>query len=165
MRLSRTGVSILVLAAAVCAAVPAPAASAAAAKPMASAATNWDGVTVDLMSVERKASVLTVKWAVRNEGESGVRAEFAFAGSWATTYAVDEENGTKYFVLADKEGQSLASEHEHISANKQGVSESIDAGGTARFWMKFPAPPPEVKTLTLLFSETEPFEEVPITDR
>lgn len=165
MRISRAGVSILLTAIAVCAALPAPAASASAVKPIASAATNWDGVTVDLMSVERKGSVLTVKWAVRNEGAEQAHVLFAYTGELATTYAVDEENGTKYFALTDKEGTSLASEHAYIGSHKYGVDEYVAPGATARFWMKLPAPPPEVKTLTVMFSETEPFEEVPVTDR
>jgi len=164
MRVSRAGVSIL-LVAAVCAALPAPTSSAAAAKPIASTATNWDGVTVHLMSVERKGSVLTVKWAVRNEGEEQARVQFGYTGELATTYAVDEENGTKYFALTDKEGTSLASEHAHISSQQYGIDEYVKPGATARFWMKLPAPPPEVETLTLMFTETEPFEAVPITDR
>ena len=37
------------------------------AKPVATSATNWgEGMLADLMSVERKGSILTVKWAVRN---------------------------------------------------------------------------------------------------
>ncbi len=32
-------------------------------------------------------------------------------------------------------------------------------------WMKFPAPPPEVKSVTVVLNQTEPIEDVPITDR
>src|SRR5687767_12599194 len=120
-----------------------------------SAPMNVEGLNVDLLSVERKGSVLTVKWAVRNTGTKSAYADMDLAGKGATSYLVDEENGTKYFALTDKEGYLLATEHEY-----EGIWESIEAGETKRFWAKFPAPPPAVKTLNILFSETEPFESI-----
>lgn len=133
--------------------------------PIASAATNWKGVFLDLTSVERKGSVLTVKWTVRNEGAETARVQFGLTGEKVTTYVVDEENGTKYYALTDQEKHSLASENDYIGSNTFGIDDEIEPGGSRRFWMKLPAPPPAVKSLTLFFSEAEPFEEVPITDR
>lgn len=135
------------------------------AQPIASAETNWSGVALDLMSVERKGSVLTVKWAVRNHGTEQQDVRFGLAGKQVTTYVVDEESGTKYYVLADKEKHSVASMHEYIGSDTYGTAEYIPAGETRRYWAKFPAPPPEVKSVTLFFTKTEPFEGVPITDR
>jgi hypothetical protein len=131
-----------------------------AAQNLGSAPMNVDGLTLDLLSVERKGAVLTVKWAVRNTGSKSAHADFDLAGKKATTYVVDEESGTKYFALTDKEGQLLATETEY-----EGIWESVDAGQTKRFWAKFPAPPPAVKTINILFSETEPFESIKITDK
>lgn len=121
---------------------------------------NVDGLTIDLLSVERKGSVVTVKWAVRNAGKSSQSAEFKLEGKSATSYLVDEENGTKYFALTDKEGQLLATEHEY-----GGIWESVDPGETKRFWAKFPAPPPAVKSINVLFSKADPFESIAITDK
>jgi hypothetical protein len=143
------------------AALPAPAAGAA----LASAPTNWKGVTLDLVSVERKGSVLTVKWSTTNGGSADAQVRFALEGQQVTTYVVDEESGTKYYVLTDKEKHSVASEHVYLGGNTNGIEESVAPGETRRFWAKFPAPPPQVKQLTFFFTETEPFEEVPITDR
>jgi hypothetical protein len=134
-------------------------------KPIQSAETNWNGVALDLMTVERKGSVLTVKWAVRNHSAGGANVTFALAGHGVTTYAVDEEHGAKYYVLADKEGHSLASEHVFIDSEGFGINQSVAAGESKRFWMKLPAPPPAVKKLTLFFTKTEPFEDVPITEK
>lgn len=134
-----------------------------------SAETNTPGISVDLISLERKAAVLTLKWAVHNSntdastGKKSVR--FGYNGANARTYLVDEESGTKYFVLTDKEGKSVASKHEYIGPEAYGVNESIESGGTLRYWAKFPAPPPEVKVLTVFFDETEPFESAPITEK
>ena len=121
---------------------------------------NVDGLTVDLLSVERKGQVVTVKWAVRNDGKKEGRAMFVLGGKKATSYLVDEENGTKYFALSDKEGQLLATEDEY-----DGIWEAIEPGQTKRFWAKFPAPPPAVKTINILFSDADPFESIAITDK
>lgn len=140
-----------------------------AAAPIASAESNTPGITVDLISLERKASVLTMKWAVRNTNTDAAtgkkRVQFAYMGSNSRTYLVDEESGTKYFVLTDKEGKSVASAHNYIGSEMHGVSEDIEAGATLRYWAKYPAPPPEVKVLTVFFDGTEPFESAPITEK
>lgn len=121
---------------------------------------NVDGLTIDLLSVERKGNVVTVKWTVRNDGSKTAYADLNLAGKSATTYLVDEENGTKYFALTDKEGYLLATEHEY-----DGIYESIDAGKAKRFWAKFPAPPPAVKTINILFTDADPFESIAITEK
>lgn len=144
--------------------IPVAPAHAAPAEPIASAPTNWPDVDVALMAVERKGNVLTVKWAVTNGADERSSVRFGLT-SKATSYLVDEENGTKYYVLTDQDGNALASEHDYIDGNTWGVSDTLEPGVTARYWAKFPAPPPEVKTLTVLFDQTEPFEEVPITDK
>jgi hypothetical protein len=133
--------------------------------PIHTAETNWTGVALDLMTVERKGNVLTVKWAVRNHGASVAEVYFALTGNAVTTYAVDEEHGSKYYVLTDKEGHSVASEHSFIDSNAYGITEKIGAGESKRFWMKLPAPPAAVKKLTIFFTKTEPFEDVPITEK
>lgn len=125
-----------------------------------SAPMNVEGLTLDLLSVERKGNVLTVKWAVKNGSQKAATVDLDLAGKGATSYVVDEESGTKYFALTDKEGYLLATEHEY-----GGIYEHIPPGQTKRFWAKFPAPPPAVKTINILFSDTEPFESIAITDK
>ena len=134
------------------------------AQPIASAETNWDGIAIDLMSVERKGSVLTLKWAVRNHGTADKEVQFGLVGDHVTTYVVDEDSGTKYYVLTDKEKHSLASMHDYVGDGTLGIDDKIPAGETRRYWAKFPAPPPEVKSVTLFFAKAEPFEDVAITD-
>jgi hypothetical protein len=144
---------------------PAAAQVAAGAKPLGSSASNWEGVTIDLMSVERKGSVLTVKWAVRNAGPKRAQVQFGMVGRDQTTYLLDEESGTKYYVLTDKEKNSLASEHVYLGGDTYGIEDAVEPGATARYWMKYPAPPPAVKTINVFFSKTEPIEGVAITDK
>src|SRR5688500_9085519 len=131
---------------------------------IASTESNVAGVTIDLMTLGRKGNVLSLKWAVRNAGDKSTDVAFQLRGDKVTTYLVDEEHGIKYFVLTDKEGAALASENDDTSAS-HGTSEPVNAGETKRFWAKFPAPPAEVKAITVMFPEAEPLEGVAITDK
>ena len=137
-----------------------------AAEPITTVETNWDGISLDVMALERKGSVLTLKWAVRNDGEETVGVDFSLTGSGVRTYVVDEESGTKYYVLTDKEGNAVASSHTYLGSDTYGFRFDAAAEKSTRLWMKLPAPPPEVKTVTLFFDEAvEPLEDVPITDK
>jgi hypothetical protein len=152
------------LAGAACAVLLTASHAAAQMKPIASGPTNWNGVTIDLMSVERKGSVLTVKWAVKSAAAKTETVQFGLTGNRKSTYLVDEESGTKYYALTDKEGNVLASEHEYTS-DSYGISDYLEAGATNRYWAKFPAPPAAVKSINIFFSNSDPFEGVAITDK
>jgi hypothetical protein len=117
------------------------------------------------MSVERKGSILTVKWAVRNGAAKRADLKFGLVGRDQTTYAVDEDSGTKYYVLTDKEKHALASEHTYLGGDTYGIEDQVEPGATGRYWMKLPAPPPAVKAISLFFTKVEPFESVAITDK
>jgi len=135
----------------------------AAAEPLESAETNWDGITVHLMSLVRKGSVLTVKFSAVNEGTERQDVAFGFAGK-NVCYAVDEESGSKYYVLTDKEGNPVASAKDWLPG-AVGINRGLEPGKSLRVWMKLPAPPPEVTTISLFLNETDPIEDVPITDK
>lgn len=136
-----------------------------AAEPIATVETNLDGISLDVIALTRKGSVLTLKWAVRNDGEKSTEVKFHITGN-VLTYVVDEESGTKYYVLTDKEGNAVASSHNYLDSTGWGIELKALAGKSSRLWMKFPAPPPEVKTVTLFFNKAvEPLEDVPITDK
>ena len=134
-----------------------------AAEPLESAETNWDGITVHLMSLVRKGSVLTVKFSAVNEGTERQDVAFGFAGK-NVCYAVDEESGSKYYVLTDKEGNPVASAKDWLPG-AVGINRGLEPGKSLRVWMKLPAPPPEVTTISLFLNETDPIEDVPITDK
>ena len=137
----------------------------AAAQPIRSAETEWSGVTLDIHSVERKAGVLTVKWGVRNQGDSAQDVGFCLlSGQHVRTYVVDMESGTKYYVLTDKEGHALATASGYVG-DGYGPSKKVEPGRQARFWMKLPAPPPEIDSVMLVFDGLfEPLEDVPISE-
>lgn len=134
------------------------------AEPVASADSNWDDVEVHLMSVERKGSVMTVKWAAVNNGAEDQKVYFAYKGR-DSCYAIDEENGTKYYALTDQEGNPIASANDYINPNSTGSNVKIGPGKTKRFWMKMPAPPPEVTKIGIFLNEVEPFDGITIVDR
>jgi len=135
------------------------------AAPLATTATNWSGVSIDLMSVERKGSVLTVKWLVKNQGSQDAQVSFPLTGEAVTTYVLDEESGTKYYALTDKEKNVLASQSVYVGSGSHGIQERIPAGESRRYWAKFPAPPPAVKTINVLFTSSEPLEGVSIAEK
>ena len=135
-------------------------------KPLATGPTNiGEGVTIDLMSVERKGSVLTVKWLVRNQGAKQAHIQFFMTGKQQTTYVLDEESGTKYYALTDKEKHTLASEHEYLGGDSYGITGYLEPGTTGRYWVKYPAPPPAVKAINIFFTNSDPFEGIAITDK
>jgi hypothetical protein len=117
------------------------------------------------MSVERKGSVLTVKWQVKSAAAAASAVYFNLSGKNMSTYLLDEESGTKYYALTDKEKNTLASEHQYIGSDAYGISDSLDPGATARYWVKYPAPPAAVKSINLFFTNSDPFEGVAITDK
>ncbi len=141
-----------------------PSSPAAAAEPVATAETNWDGVTVHVMSVTRKGSILTVKFGAVNDGAETQKVAFGFTGN-DVCYAVDEESGTKYYVLTDKEGNPVASAKDWMPNSTAGLNREVAPGKSLRVWMKFPAPPPEVTAISLMLNETDPIEDVAITDQ
>jgi hypothetical protein len=138
--------------------------TATAAEPIATAETNWDGVSVNVMSVARKGSILTVKFAAVNEGEAAQQVAFGFIGN-DVSYAVDEESGTKYYVLTDEEGNPVASAKEWMPNSTHGINREVAPDKSLRVWMKLPAPPPEITAISLFLNETDPIENVPITDQ
>lgn len=134
------------------------------AEPLATGSSNWDDIEVRLMSVERKGSVLTVKWAAVNSGEQNQKIYFAFLGN-DRCYAIDEENGTKYYALTDQEGNAIASGNDYITSGTTGSSVTVDAGKSKHFWMKMPAPPPEISEIGIFLNEVEPLDGITIVDR
>lgn len=135
-----------------------------AADPIATADSNWEDVSVDVMSVTRKANVLTVKFTAVNNGGEKQQLAFGFTGN-DVCYAVDEESGTKYYVLTDEEGNPVASAKDWMPNSTNGLNREVEPGKSLRVWMKLPAPPPEISTISLFLNETDPIEDVPITDK
>lgn len=141
-----------------------PAASASAASaPVASAPvagaqeTNWKGITAAITEFRRKGNTLTAKIRLTNTGSTASEPDIHYNEN----YLIDTAAGKKYEVLKDEKST-------YIAGLRSGWSnrwyENIPPGESRVIWMKFPAPPPEVKTITLQIQGIPPFEDVAIQD-
>ena len=143
-------------------AAPAPATTAAASAPttgaLASQQTNWANVTADVTEFRRKGNTLTAKVRFVN---SASKESPAVEIHYDQVYLIDTAGGKKYQALKDEKG-------EYIAALNQGWSDRwfqhVQPGEPVTIWMKFPAPPAEVKTITLNIPKTPPFEDLTIQD-
>jgi hypothetical protein len=136
------------------------AAAAPAAAPAAAVATqtsNWPGVVADVTEFRRKGSTLSVRVVLRNQGNVESEPDI----SYTEVYVMDLGAGKKYEVLKDEKGT-------YIAALRPGYNnrwfQRLAPGASYTIWMKFPAPPPEVKSVTLQLPGMPPFEDVPIQD-
>jgi hypothetical protein len=136
-------------------AAPAPAAAPAA--PVATQTSNWPGVVADVMEFRRKGSTLSVRVVLRNQGNVESQPDITYN----EVYVMDLGAGKKYEVLKDEKGT-------YIAALRSGYGnrwfQSLAPGASYTIWMKFPAPPPEVKSVTLQLPGMPPFEDLPIQD-
>lgn len=124
---------------------------------LASQETNWAGVTAEVTEFRRKGNTVTAKVRLTNKGSSGSDVDILFK----EVALIDATNGKKYEVLKDEKDTYIGSLrpgwHDRWSKN-------IDPGSSQLIWMKFPAPPPEVKTITLQLPQMPPFDDLTIQD-
>jgi hypothetical protein len=125
---------------------------------IASQETNWPGVTADVTEFRRKGNTLTAKVRLRNQGSKEVEPQIHFN----ETYVMDAAAGKKYEVLKDEKDAYIASLR---SGWKDQWSQRIAPGESQSIWMKFPAPPPDVKSVTLQVPGMAPFEDLSIQDQ
>ncbi len=134
-----------------------PARSQGVAVPLQTQDSNWGTIAVDLTEFKRKGNALTAKLKLRNTGTAPASYDVTFKD----VYLLDTAAGKKYEVLKDDQGAYIASVMPSWPDRNYG---KIAAGGSINLWMKFPAPPADVKAVTLNIPEAAPFEDIPITD-
>jgi hypothetical protein len=137
---------------------PAPAAApAAAGAVLASQETNWQGVVAEVTEFRRKGNTLTAKIRLRNQGSEKIQPEVIYK----EVYLMDLGAGKKYQVLQDEKGA-------YIAALRSGWNDrwydELDPGQSYTMWVKFPAPPAEVRSVTLQVPGVPPFEDLAIQD-
>lgn len=124
---------------------------------VASQDTNWTGVVAEVTEFRRKGNTLTAKLRFRNGGTAGVQPDL----QWPETYLLDTAAGKKYEPLKDENGA-------YIAGNRPGWKDrwydDVKAGESRTTWVKFPAPPAEVRVITLQLPNIAPFEDLPIQD-
>jgi hypothetical protein len=104
----------------------------------------------------RSNGVLTVKARVTLLGGETGNRRILYSNETGDPYLISGDQ--KYMMLKDNEGVPLT------------VADGFDPrfdrlGDTHGWWAKFPAPPPEVRTVSLYFKGFAPIENLPITDR
>ena len=141
---------------------PAPAAAAPAAPSapgtvLASQETNWPGIVAEVTEFRRKGNTLTAKVRLRNQGSGEVETSVLYN----EVYLMDLGAGKKYQVLRDEKGTFIA-------ALRAGWSDrwydNLGPGESYTLWVKFPAPPAEVRSITLQVPGVPPFEDLAIQD-
>lgn len=119
--------------------------------------TNFSGVVAELTECKRKEGVLSIKVRFRNTSDASIRVYLYGAhtrkGEIDKFYVTGDSK--KYFTLKDTEQEALASEE---------LDADLKKNETHIWWVKFPAPPAEVKKINLIMPKVTPFEDVPITE-
>jgi hypothetical protein len=133
-----------------------PAAAPAAAS-LASQETNWSGVVAEVTELRRKGNTLTAKVRFRNQGGAEAEPDVHYN----EVYVMDLGAGKKYEVLKDEKGNYIAGLR---SGWNNRWYDKVQPGQSATIWMKFPAPPLDVKAVTLQVPGVPPFEDLPIQD-
>lgn len=124
---------------------------------IASQETNWKGIVADITEFRRKGNTLTAKVRLTNRGSENANA----AIKYGEVYLMDTAAGKKYEVLKDEKGQYIA--YLTTGWNYQWY-DTMEPNDAITLWMKFPAPPVEVRAITLQLPGMAPFEDVPIQD-
>lgn len=136
---------------------PAAAAPAAAGAVLAAQETNWSGIVAEVTEFRRKGSTLTARVRFRNQGSEVAEPDVRYG----EVYVMDLAAGRKYEVLRDEQGR-------YIAALRSGFEDrwyqKIEPGNSMTIWMKLPAPPPEVREVTLQVPGAPPFEDLAIQE-
>jgi hypothetical protein len=103
----------------------------------------------------RTGGVLTIKARVTLLGGQTGGRRLLYPSDNEDLYVLAGDQ--KYMILKDNEGVALAPEDFNPNFSQ--------LGGSATWWGKFPAPPPEVKAVGFYFKDFAPVENVAITDR
>jgi hypothetical protein len=131
---------------------------ASAADPIQTQDTNNANVVAELMECKRQEGTLTIRIRFRNTGDKAERVDVISGRNYDSYYLT--ASNKKYFVLRDSEKAPLA-----VASDGGGfVTARIDKGGAYTFWAKYPAPPADIKKVSLYTPLTPPFDNVPISD-
>jgi hypothetical protein len=135
-----------------------PAASATTEAAIGKADTDWEGISVELLSVTRgDGDTLTIKFKYNNSGSKAANisqlGQFSHDNVADHVYYVDPGNKKKYLVIKDTQGKPIASNMRYLE---------LEAGASRTGWVKVPAPPTPVSKITVYLPGAPPFESVSI---
>jgi hypothetical protein len=117
--------------------------------------TSLKNVTAEVLELRRHGSTLNARVRFVNQGSDVVEPVVTYGDA----YLMDATTRKKYEVLKDESNR-------YIAALRPGFAdrwyERIAPGEAQTLWIKFPAPPAEVTTLTLVLPKVTPFEDLAI---
>jgi hypothetical protein len=117
------------------------------------------GLEVDLMRAGVTGDTLAVELHCRNPGKSTVVIKFPIE----QVSVIDDATSRRYGVLKDQAGQYLAAPMIDWAGRPiQSIYSKIGYGSDSVMWFKFPAPPPEAKTVSINVPTIAPFDNIPI---
>jgi hypothetical protein len=145
------------------AATSAPAPAAAAPAGIASADGDTPGVTLAVKELKRgSGGTVTLKFTMANGSAKELgfgynygdpAHEIADFSSVGGVSLIDPAGKKKYFVARDAGGKCVCS---------QGIKD-VAPGGSVNVWAKFPAPPDDVQTISIVVPHFSPMDDVPIS--
>ena len=143
---------------------PGPAAAPPAAAPAVTGAlksedTNIAGIVADVTECSRKDGVLSVKVRFRNSSAEKKNLSIIDNRNYEKYYLTAASK--KYFILKDSEGTYLTAQ----ASSFGGLSMGLEPGAQYTWWAKYPAPPDEVKAVTLYTTVAAPLEDIPVADK
>jgi hypothetical protein len=139
--------------------VAAPAAAPAASAALKTEDTNIAGVVADVTECARKDGVLSVKVRFRNTSGEKKQLNLIENRDYVKFYVTAASK--KYFILKDTEGTYLTPQASGFGS----LGVGLEPGGQYTWWAKYPAPPAEVKAVTLYTSVSAPLENISVSDQ
>jgi hypothetical protein len=131
--------------------------SAAASSAIAKTESEWEGISVELLSVKRgDGDTITIQFKYVNNGSkefSPTSTQLGGNSASEEVYYVDPKNKKKYTVIEDAQKKAIASNMRNIS---------LEPGASRSGWTKLPAPPADVTKITVYIPGAPPFESVPL---
>jgi len=121
--------------------------------------TNISGVVAEVSECARKDGVLSVKVRFRSTLQQAKNFNLIENRNYEKYYVTAANK--KYFILKDSEGTYLTPQASNVGS----LSVRLDPGGQYIWWAKYPAPPAEVKAVTLFTPVAPPIEDIPVSDR
>ena len=111
------------------------------------------GISLELTSVQKTGDTIMVRFKYISTRDKPTRIDTESGQKVSDMYYVDAKNKKKYPIIKDTERNPLSSNLEYLE---------VPAGETKACWAKFPAPAPDVTTISVYIPGAPPFENVPI---
>jgi hypothetical protein len=110
------------------------------------------GVTLQVTELKRTSGdTLTLKFAMSNTGTT--TDTYLTGTKLSEIYLIDAANKKKYMTLKDSEGKCVCTNG----------TDYVKPGMRVSAYAKFPAPPPEVKAISVNIPDFIPIDDVPIS--